>query len=129
MNSESQATPAELYASGAPLSVEHMRRLQADAQRDFQIALDQVVDMLAQESPIKSTASVGGTLAGAVLARASRRIGNDTKERRELAKMLLLGALLNHDNPDWNPADASTDRADHDDPFIALLQMDLRAQT
>jgi hypothetical protein len=113
-------------AGGTQLSIEQLRERQSDARRDFQSALERIVDALAEENPIKPTASTSDTLGGAALARASRRVGLDTKERRHLAQMLLVGALLNHDNPDWNPADASTDRANHDDPFVALLQRDLR---
>lgn len=100
---------------------------QRNARRDFQITLERVIDMLAEANPIKHKVLTSNTLGGAALARASRRVGLDTTERRQLAQMLLVGAMLNHDNPDWNPADASTDRANYDDPFIALLQRDLTA--
>jgi hypothetical protein len=117
-----------LAHAGVALSIEQLRERQNNARRDFQRVLEHIVDALAQENPVKPAASSSGTLAGAALARASRRVGNDTRERRELAHMLLVGALLNHDNPDWDPADAATDRANEDDPFIALLQMDLTAE-
>lgn len=117
-----------LAHAGTALSIEQLRERQNNARRDFQRALEHVVDALAREKPVNPAASTSVTLGGAALARASRRVGNDTRERRELAHMLLVGALLNHDNPDWDPADAATDRANADDPFIALLQMDLTAQ-
>jgi hypothetical protein len=115
-------------AGGIPSSIEQLRERQNNARRDFESALERVIDALAEMNPIKPTASLSNTLGGAALARASRRVEQDTKERRYLAQMLLTAALLNHGNPDWDPADASTDRANHDDPFVALLQMDLTAQ-
>lgn len=110
------------------LSIAQLRERQNDARRDFQQAVERIIAVLAEENPVKPAASTSATLGGAALALASRRVGNDTRERRELAHMLLVGALLNHDNPDWDPADPSTDRANDDDPFIALLQMDLTAK-
>lgn len=127
-NSCDPHVPGPGSAGGSPLSIEQLRERQNNARRDFEIALERLIDTLAEMNPIKPTTSSSDTLAGAALARASRRVGQDTKERRHLAQMLLTSALLNHDNPDWDPADASTDRPNHDDPFVALLQMDLTAQ-
>ncbi len=40
---------------------------------------------------------------------------------RELAQDLVIGALLNRDNPEWDPDDPSTHRPLQDDPLLALL--------
>lgn len=98
---------------------------QHDARRDFQMTVERLIEVMAEENPIKPTASTCGPLGGAALARAGRRVGLDTRERRQLAHMLVAGALLNHNNPVWNPADAATDRASYDDPLITLLLQDV----
>jgi hypothetical protein len=46
---------------------------------------------------------------------------NSAKERRELAQDLVIGALVNIDNPDWNPLDPSTSRDSSNSTFLALL--------
>lgn len=126
-NSGDPLVPGVDNAGDTQLSIEQLRERQNALRRDFQSAVEHVVDVLAEVNPIKPTASTFDTLGGAALARASRRVGLDAKERRHLAHMLLVAALLNHDNPDWNPADASTDRANYDDPFFALLLRDVTA--
>lgn len=42
-------------------------------------------------------------------------------ERRELAHEIVIGALLNRENPDWDPAEPSTHRPLPDDPLLAML--------
>jgi hypothetical protein len=42
-------------------------------------------------------------------------------QRRELARQIVIGALLNRDNPDWDPADPATHRPIPDDPLLVLL--------
>ena len=39
----------------------------------------------------------------------------------ELAQDIAIGALLNRDNPGWDPEDPSTHRPRQDDPLLALL--------
>jgi hypothetical protein len=43
------------------------------------------------------------------------------KERRELAQELVIGALVNLDNPGWNPLDPSTSKSASSSSFLALL--------
>lgn len=42
--------------------------------------------------------------------------------RRELAHQLVVGAWLNRENPDWDPADLSTHRPLTNDPLLAMLE-------
>ncbi|EJL88984.1 hypothetical protein PMI16_02132 [Herbaspirillum sp. CF444] len=44
------------------------------------------------------------------------------KERRELAEAMVIGALMNSDNPDWNPLDPSTSRNGTGSLLLALLK-------
>jgi len=51
----------------------------------------------------------------------ARNRENAAKERRELAQDLLIGALVNLDNPDWDPLDPSTSKNPADSSILALL--------
>lgn len=50
------------------------------------------------------------------------------KERRDLAQDLVIGALVNIDNPDWNPLDPSTSRNSSSSSFLALLNPNFAAR-
>jgi len=52
---------------------------------------------------------------------ASRHNAFAAKERYELAEAIVIGALLNRDNPDWNPMDPSTHRMDNQNALTQLL--------
>jgi hypothetical protein len=43
------------------------------------------------------------------------------QQRRELAEAMVIGALLNSNNPDWNPLDPATDRS-RGSLLLALLR-------
>lgn len=47
------------------------------------------------------------------------------RERRELAQDLVIGALVNLDNPDWDPLDPSTSVDSSSSTFLALLNPDI----
>jgi len=47
------------------------------------------------------------------------------KERRELAEAMVIGALMNSGNPDWNPLDPSTSRSGTGSLLLALLKTSL----
>jgi hypothetical protein len=61
----------------------------------------------------------------AVLKQSIRALRSDdprqAAERRELAHEIVIGALLNRENPDWDPAKPSTHRPLPDDPLLAML--------
>lgn len=41
--------------------------------------------------------------------------------RRELAHQIVIGALMNRENPEWDPAEPTTHRPITDDPLLAML--------
>jgi len=41
--------------------------------------------------------------------------------RRELAQQIVIGALMNRENPDWDPTDPATHRPVKGDPLLAML--------
>lgn len=116
--------PPAVARLAAVMPMDRLRAFQADALRAFFATLEQMTEALARDVLDRPMASGEQAMGGAALARASRRVSLDAKERREFASMLLIGALLNRENPDWNPADPCTDRANFDDPLVTLLRMD-----
>lgn len=60
---------------------------------------------------------------GATLARGLRSAGLDIATRRKYATMRMTAAVLNRNNPRWNPGDPLTDEADFTDDIVLLTQM------
>jgi hypothetical protein len=58
----------------------------------------------------------------AALASAARARAMAGKEKRELAEDLVIGALINHGNPDWNPLDPASSWEASNNALLALLQ-------
>jgi len=106
-----------------PVCLQALRALQADAWHNFFTEVDALVEALGEVE--SASGAHGDAVCGAALARNSRRTATDYSERREFAKAILVAGMLNRSNPDWDPADPSTDRADFDDPVVALMQMDV----
>lgn len=48
------------------------------------------------------------------------------KQRRELAEAMVMGALFNIDNPNWNPLDPSTGKSSGGSLLLALLKTSIR---
>jgi hypothetical protein len=59
-------------------------------------------------------------------AEAKRRAEN-SKRKRELAQSVMIGAIMNMDNPDWDPLDPATHKKNDQNGLLALMQMDLSA--
>lgn len=51
----------------------------------------------------------------------SRQRQTAAAQRREVVEAFVLGALVNHDNPTWNPLDPATSRRAQDSPLAMLL--------
>lgn len=66
---------------------------------------------------LRSTDETAVSLRGAAQRREQR-----ARQRRELAEAMVVGALLNSDNPHWNPLDPSTHCADRGGLLMALLK-------
>jgi len=81
--------------------------------------VSRVASMLAADAAASKPIGAGGLaeLAGAADARREA-----VRLRRELAMELVVGALLNERNPDWDPRDPSTCRAAHDSEVLQLLK-------
>lgn len=103
MNSDEQNKQAELQ-SFVNAQIEQM--------------VSRVASMLAADAA--ATKPAGGSLADLADAAESRR--DAVRMRRELATELVVGALLNEHNPDWDPRDPSTCRAALDSELLQLLK-------
>ena len=81
------------------------------AGREFERLIEKLVDetagMLMKEYEGKYQSAING--GGSLRIDAMRR-AEYAKDCRKLAEGLVIGKLLNVDNPDWNPADPSTYR-------------------
>jgi hypothetical protein len=61
---------------------------------------------------------------GAGLALESKRREQAWRQARECAEMLVIGALINKDNPDWDPANPSTCAKDGQGALLSLIRFD-----
>ena len=64
----------------------------------------------------------GVTMSFQELKNFSRQRESAGKQKQEVAQAMVMGALLNRHNEEWNPLDASTDRSSYDSLICALLQ-------
>lgn len=62
------------------------------------------------------------------LSNAARQRASQAKQKRELAQNMMIGALINRDNPGWDPLDPSTSKRSGKNGLLALMEMDLRAE-
>jgi hypothetical protein len=84
--------------------------------------IDDLTRKLAEQETGQPPAGQGGT-DFRQLAAAARNRESDARERRALAQDLVLGAIINLDNPDWNPLDPATSRRAEDSALLAFLGM------
>lgn len=84
----------------------------------------EVAGMIPLDSPANGDAGQKQLQANSVLAlrTLSRQLESAGRERQDLAQQIVMGTLLNRNNPDWNPLDPSTDRSSRDSLIIALMQ-------
>lgn len=84
-------------------------------------ALAEIIDQMAKSLPTNPLDISRGQNMREIAA-ASRHMAKDAQERQELAELLVIGALLNRDNPDWDPRNSQTHRPNYQDPLVQLLQ-------
>ena len=104
--------------------------LQEDACATFSAIVDKTAAALMQgiaPSPVATRGSGPLTAQQAArLAVGSKQRGQAWQEARELAEMLVVGAMINKNNPDWDPADPSTCmKMGQEGSLLSLMQFDL----
>lgn len=89
-----------------------------------------VSDVLAQtenDTPYKEELPKGelpkGELSARQLSAASRHRQSTKRFCDEMAYQLVIGTLLNYNNPTWDPSDPSTHRPDMQSNLVKLLQL------
>ena len=53
----------------------------------------------------------------------SRQRESAAQQRQELAQAMVMGAILNRNNAEWNPLDPATDKASTENLIFSLFQM------
>ena len=114
------ATLARMAAD--PTQAQALARLQNQAADTLSALIDQMAESLPADAP---PPAMGMDVRA--LAAASRHTARGAQERRDLAEALVIGALLNGDNPGWDPSDPATHRPSLSSPFLQLLQLKLPA--
>lgn len=114
------ATLARMAAD--PSQTQALAWLQNQAADTLAAMIDQMAESLPADTP---PPTMGAGMDVRALAAASRHTARGAQERRDLAEALVIGALLNGANPDWDPSDPSTHRPSLVSPFLQLLQLKL----
>ncbi|MTV41746.1 hypothetical protein [Duganella radicis] len=125
----SDAQLHEMVARAAtdPFTARAAQQLQKQA---FERMSESVQRMLAELNSIdkKQGKLTGGPVSVLALAGAARQREAAGKQKREFAEYLVIGAMVNRDNPDWNIFDESTAAATPAaSGLMALLRMRLSA--
>jgi hypothetical protein len=121
-------TGAEMVAAALAASKDNpalartIEALRAECCAKLTEAIDKVAASLAPDSSGKEALAVGKPLNVAALAAASRNEKLASDSRRELAEALVIGALINHGNPDWDPTRPETSCAMGQSAIYALLR-------
>ena len=84
-------------------------------------ALAAIIEKVAESLPIAPPEADTKSKNFKQMATASRRNAFAAKERYELAEAIVIGTLLNHDNPDWNPMDPSTHQTGNQNALVQFL--------
>lgn len=111
----------------SPLPDDPVRAYRLDAARQQAYAtlaavIDDACALLARRLAASAPAAVPPSPIDLVALRGvSRQRQTAAAQRREVVEAFVLGALINHDNPAWNPLDPATSRRAQDSPLATLL--------
>ncbi|TWI42495.1 hypothetical protein IP92_05471 [Pseudoduganella flava] len=121
MSAHDEARTAALAAAleRDPVLANQLGTLRQQAWAGLDALVQEVAGWLAQQGP--APAAHTGPINVAALGAAARQRQALAREQRELAEAYVLGALVNYDNPDWNPLDPATSRGTGDSLLATLL--------
>lgn len=128
MNQPTQMSDAELGAllaklESAPGGTKNLAHLRGQGLALLRRLVDEVsvrlAGMDAAPDPADSRATDLRRLAHAARIRAGAAL-----QRRELAEDIVIACLINLDNPDWNPLDASTSKDPSESLILSFLEPD-----
>lgn len=109
--------------AGDPAAQRMLETLRAQADATFSALVDQVVETLAKDAQWQPAAANRTASTMTAFRSASYQAHAAGKDRRELAEALVIGSLINLDNPDWDPFDPATSVQTGQSALLALLQM------
>lgn len=106
----SEAEMNALFARAAadPATARALRYLRTQGINAVRALMKDVEASLAALEPPRAVTATGAGIR--TLAGQARERETAARDRRELASELVLGALINIDNPDWDPLDPSTSK-------------------
>lgn len=110
-------------AASDPFIANALLHLQKQA---YESMAESVQRMLAELNEIAASAQEqmpAGPMSVVALASAARQREADGKQKREFAEFLVIGALINRDNPDWDIFDDTATTPPARSGLLALLQM------
>jgi hypothetical protein len=109
-----------------PTTRRELGRLHTQTSNVLFTAIDEVYGMLAPDTkPRSSTLLPTGPTNIRALMVAQRQGEIMSKERRALAEGIVMGSLINVDNPQWTPGDAATCKPVSQSALAALMRMNL----
>ena len=111
-------------AKSDPYAARELERLRDEVFTAILEIIRETVSMLPRAQP-GAEAGQQQLQANSVLAlrNLSRQRESISRQRQELAEAMVMGALLNRNNPDWDPFDPTTERASQDSLILALMQV------
>lgn len=119
-----QVVAALTAAASDPFVAQQIRHMQERAARMLVgLAHDANAVLAAQAGPPYCLPQ--GAVNVSALAGAARQRQTQGTQQRQLAEDMVLGAFINHGNPQWDPLDPATHRAGGDNLLLALLQVAL----
>jgi len=129
LRSESQPAPLAHFDPGMldamrsdPYAAPILDQMRDQAQKAFLAAVDQTLAALPKDAARTSTVNLNsGPVSGRRLMIDSRRGELVDKSRRDLVDAMAVEAVLNLDNPDWDPARPETSR-ETPNLLLALLR-------
>jgi len=109
-------------AADDPVLAHRMERAQQQAYAALAALIDDATALLSQRLSAGAPAKASdGALDLLALRSSARQRQTDAQRRRELVEAFVLGALINQDNPAWDPLDPATSRKAEDSALGALL--------
>lgn len=119
--------PAIFTAFAAdPANRRELEHMHAQAKKLFHATVDKVYSMLSPGTVTRPASPVPEATANIrMLMVAQRQAEIQSRERRAVAEGMVVGSLLNVDNPRWNPMAPETGAAGTQSAVAALLRMEL----
>lgn len=109
-------------AGSDPFIANTLLHLQKQAYEKLEEGIQLMLAKLNEIEPVQNKMP-NGVMSPVALASAARQRETAGKQRREFAELLMIGALINKDNPDWNIFDEAETTPSADNGLLALLQM------